>query len=222
MAFPAGPYTDGQTYTEGGVTFTYLSATNGWVITSTGESSGGGGGGGSVGAPTYHGQFAFSFSLMSLPGATFTTITGPTIDVTSFWVDGFASPDNTGFSWSTSPVVISGNTSQRNNGGIIISNAGKYRIRASVITSAGTMQSASTFKTAALRNTTQVLQALQNQHYEISSAGGSISHTSYAKQEISGIVNFAAGDVLCFAHHPGSGVVNNPSFRHTIEIESLF
>lgn len=218
MAFPAGPYTDGQTYTEGGVTFTYLSATNGWVITSTGSSGGGGGGGGSVGAPTYHGQFTISFSLMSIPGMAFTTTTGPTINVDNLWIDAFASPDNTGFSWSNS----TGANGTRNNGGIIISNAGKYRIRASVVTSAGTMQSASTFKTAVLRNTTQVLQGVQNQHYEISSAGGSISHTSYAKQEISGIVNFAAGDVLCFAHHPGSQVVNNPTFRHTIEIESLF
>lgn len=31
MAFPAGPYTDGQTHTEAGVNYTYSSATGAWV-----------------------------------------------------------------------------------------------------------------------------------------------------------------------------------------------
>lgn len=36
MAFPAGPYTDGQTHTEAGVNYTYSSATGAWMKASSG------------------------------------------------------------------------------------------------------------------------------------------------------------------------------------------
>lgn len=36
MAFPAGPYTDGQTHTEAGVNYTYSAATGGWLKNAAG------------------------------------------------------------------------------------------------------------------------------------------------------------------------------------------
>lgn len=184
--------------------------------------SGGGGGGGGLAAPTYHGQFTLCFSMSTLAGMAFTTITGPSVNASSLWIDSFASPENTGFDWSRTTVVENGISQDRINGGVVVQNAGKYRVRVLSNVSAGTMNSGAIFKTALLRNSTQVLMGVQPQHFEISSAGGSISHTNYAKQQFSGIVTCAANDVLCFAHHPGSQAVNNPSVRHAIEIESLF
>lgn len=184
--------------------------------------SAGGGGGGGVGAPSYHGQFNLTRSMSSIPANAVTATTGPTINVSTVWIDAFASPDNVGFEFTTSPFTFNGIETQRNNGGVKFLNAGKYRVHVFAQISAPNMQSGISLNSIVTRNNVAILQGNQFNNFEITSAGSSTSHANFLRHEFSGIVSFAADDVMCFGIKLSGQEINSPNLRYTFSIESLF
>lgn len=139
MAFPSNP-TDGQTFSENGANYTYNASQGIWVQTNVASGggsggSGGGGGGGGLVAPSQHASFDVLVSAAMRQDTKY-ILTGPDkaqVNV-QFGVFGDTTilatnvGNTSGISQSSTSIVWEGQTYQQPNGGIIFSNAGKYRM----------------------------------------------------------------------------------------------
>lgn len=188
--------------------------------------SAGGGGGGMIGvaAPSYYGNFNINIAAANIAGGPLVTLTGPSSPFN--WPEVFACPSNLGFQWSNSTSVVNGNTMMRNDGGIKILNAGKYRIRVNSTSSMtfGMTVDQLNFRHVILRNNVRVLQANNVGRFELTQAGGSTAHGAFFENSFEGIVELSVDDILCFGIQGGLNQINisQISNRLNIYIESVF